>query len=108
MQVKIHYQAEVPNEAIWKLNDHGNFTIASSWEYIRRKKEKSQLNSFIWNRKIPFKGSFLLWRALRQKLPTNDKLNSFGVDPIECICCVRPGVDDIHHIFVAGNFANHI
>lgn len=61
---------------------------------------------------IPFKCSFLVWRALRGKLPTNDKLISFGVEPARCICwcfcCIRKGWDNIDHIFVSGHLANHI
>lgn len=43
------------------------------------------------------KYSFLVWRALRGKLPTNDKLTSFGVEPARCICwcfrCIKKGWD---------------
>lgn len=41
LQVKIHYNADVPDEAIWKLTENGNFTIASAWEFIRKKKSES-------------------------------------------------------------------
>ncbi|KAH0655606.1 hypothetical protein KY285_030488 [Solanum tuberosum] len=49
-----------------------------------------------------------MWRALRFKLPTNDKIISFGVEPVKCCCCIRQGSDDINHIFSAGYFATHI
>lgn len=38
----------------------------------------------------------------------NDKITDFGVEPAECSCCIRPGLDNIQPIFVSGNFANHI
>lgn len=98
MQTKIHYYADKPDEAVWKLNENGKFTTASAWNFIRQE-EKNHINSLIWQRYIPFKMSFLLWRALRMKLPTNDQTSTFGVEPVECSCCLRPGLDNIEHIW---------
>lgn len=108
MQTNFQYQYVVPDVPNWKLTDNGNFTIISAWEFIRKKKDKNLLNSCIWSKHIPFKVSFLVWRALRKKLPTNDKIISFGAEPVECTYCIRAGLDDIDNIFVIGNFANHI
>lgn len=49
-----------------------------------------------------------MWRVLRLKLPTNDRIIKFGVDLAKCSCCIRQGWDDIDHIFSAGHFANYI
>ena len=51
--------------------------------------------------------SFLVWRALRQKLPTNDKMITFGIEPAKCFCCIKQGWDDMNHIFTNGHFAAH-
>ncbi|XP_049406447.1 uncharacterized protein LOC125870147 [Solanum stenotomum] len=98
----------VADQPIWKLTDNGKFTCASAWENIITKRPKNKLYSYIWNRHIPFKVSFLLWRALRRKLPTNDKTTTFGVPPVKCSCCIKAGWDTIDHIFVTGHFAIHI
>ena len=52
--------------------------------------------------------SFLLWRAIRYKLPTNEALANFGVEPVECYCCFQQGWDDVEHIFLQGHVAGHI
>ncbi|KAH0746235.1 hypothetical protein KY285_007892 [Solanum tuberosum] len=52
--------------------------------------------------------SFLLWRALRNKLPTNEKLGTFGVEPVRCFCCYQQGWDEVDHIFIQGHFAVYI
>ncbi|KAH0695103.1 hypothetical protein KY285_022200 [Solanum tuberosum] len=49
--------------------------------------------------------SFLLWRALRYKLPTNEILAAFGVEPVKCFCCLKQGWDEVDHIFIQGHFA---
>lgn len=41
---------------------------------------------------------FLLWRALKGKLPTNEKLSKFGHDPKECCCCYNLEMDIVEHI----------
>ncbi|WMV07509.1 hypothetical protein MTR67_000894 [Solanum verrucosum] len=99
---------ETPDEAIWTPADSGQFSISSAWEIIRKKQAKDLINTIIWHKNVPFKVSFFIWRALRSKLPTNEKLASFGIEPVNCYCCHRPGRDDIDHILVSGNFANHI
>lgn len=52
--------------------------------------------------------SFLVWRALRNKLPTIDKIITFGQKAAACSCCTKPGVDTSDHLFVSGSFANHL
>ncbi|KAK4707377.1 hypothetical protein R3W88_033066 [Solanum pinnatisectum] len=108
LATEIHIQQGRPDQAIWKLTNDGKFICSSAWNSIREKREKSRFSSLIWHRSIPFKSSFLLWRSLRGKLPTNDKLTTFGNEPVQCFCCNRPGMDDIEHIFNKGQFAAYV
>ncbi|KAH0700920.1 hypothetical protein KY284_015135 [Solanum tuberosum] len=98
----------VKDIAVWRLTKAGEFTCKSAWEMCRKKKATAVLNSQIWHRHIPFKMSFLLWRAIRYKLPTNESLANFGVEPVKCYCCFQQGWDDVEHIFLQGHFAGHI
>ncbi|WMV46066.1 hypothetical protein MTR67_039451 [Solanum verrucosum] len=107
LSIQFQFQEGVADQPIWKLTDNGKFTCASTWENIITKRPKIKLYSYIWHRHIPFKVSFLLWRALRRKLPTNDKTTTFGVPLVKCSCCIKAGWDTIDHIFVTGHFANH-
>ncbi|XP_055800325.1 uncharacterized protein LOC129869710 [Solanum dulcamara] len=83
LNTKIMYQQNTLDQAQWKLQSHGNFTCKSAWENVRKKKNKTLTDRMTWHTNIPFKASFLLWRALRHKLPTNDKLISFGRETAE-------------------------
>ena len=92
--------------SVWELNNHGSFTFSSAWEEIKDKRIKNQLNSFLWNKNIPFKSSFLPWRTLRSKLPTNERLTIFGIEPWNRFCCLdRACMDNIEHTFNSGQFA---
>lgn len=97
-----------PDQALWKLNPDGAFTVSSAWNMIREHRPITVINKLTWNKHISFKCSFLLWRALREKLPTNEKLIKFGQDPKQCCCCYDPGMDTVDHIFRSGNFAKHV
>ncbi|XP_015159877.1 uncharacterized protein [Solanum tuberosum] len=108
LDTHIQYQQGIPDQAVWKLNSDGNFTCSSAWNELREKRNKTQFYDFIWHKNIPFKCSFLLWRVLKGKLPTNEKISSFGNEPVTCFCCDRPGWDTINHIFNTGHFATHI
>lgn len=58
------------------------------------------------NKNIPFKSCFLLWRTLRGKLPTNERLTNFGIEQSYCFCCVdRACMDNKEHTFSSGQFA---
>ncbi|KAH0644828.1 hypothetical protein KY284_032712 [Solanum tuberosum] len=70
--------------------------------------QKPKFNTYNWHKSIPFKCSFLLWRAVRGKLPTNESLTRFAVGPSECYCCHTPGLDTIEHTFNSGIFANKV
>ncbi|KAH0655393.1 hypothetical protein KY285_030275 [Solanum tuberosum] len=74
-------QQGVTDTAVWKHTESGKFTCSSASEICRKKKDTTVIHSQIWHRHIPFKMSFLLWRAIRHKLPTNEKLAIFGVEP---------------------------
>ncbi|XP_015084239.1 uncharacterized protein LOC107027648 [Solanum pennellii] len=106
LATRIPHNQHRPDQAVWKLNIHGSFSCSSAWEEIRNKKAKNNFNSLIWHKSIPFKTSFLLWRTLKGKLPTNEKLSNFGIEPSPCFCCFdRAGMNTIEHIFNLGPFA---
>lgn len=91
LATQLHIQENVPDTAVWKPNNKGVFSVSSAWRMIREKREVIDINKLTWQRYIPFKYSFLLWRALRGKLPTNEKLSKFGQDPRECCCVIMLG-----------------
>ncbi|XP_069154435.1 uncharacterized protein [Solanum lycopersicum] len=109
MATEIPHQQHMPDQALWKLSSHGSFSCSTAWEEIRNKKAKNNLNSLLWHKFIPFKSSFLLWRTLKGKLPTNEKLSNFGIEPSPCFCCFdRAGMDSIDHTFNSGPFAARV
>nr|XP_016482074.1 PREDICTED: uncharacterized protein LOC107802997 [Nicotiana tabacum] len=106
LHTPIYHDPNTLDQDIWVPNDNGNFTCSSAWEVIRKKRPVSFTNKMIWHKMIPFKWSFCLWRAVRNKLPTDDRVLLFS-NPIVsiCVCCQRYGAETVEHIFSTGHFA---
>lgn len=62
-----------------------------------------------WHKKKPFKWSFCLWRALRNKLPTYDIMLVFSNPTVSrCVCCTTHANETVEHIFSRGSFASYV
>lgn len=75
-------------------------------EYHQGKKTLNQDEQIHLEKNIPFKCCFLLWRATRRKLPTNEKFINFGYEPHECYCC--DSMDIVDHIFLTGDISYNV
>lgn len=49
-----------------------------------------------------------MWRALREKLPTNKKIVKFGQELKQFCYCYDPWMDTIDHIFISRHFTKHV
>ncbi|VFQ73248.1 unnamed protein product, partial [Cuscuta campestris] len=62
-----------------------------------------------WQKHLPYKMSFLAWRVLERRLPTDDVLARFGFAlPSRCLCCSPPGRETITHIFYHGSMTRRV
>lgn len=57
----------------------------------------------IWHKQVPLKVYILVWRRLRDHLPTKDNLINRRVIPLEArLCITRCGhVEDENHMFLS-------
>lgn len=74
LQVPIKYSPHTLDKPIWTLNPDGNFTCASAWGTIRKRIQVLFTNTMTWHKQLSFKLSFCLWIALRNKLPTDNRV----------------------------------
>uniref|UniRef100_M1DKI6 RNase H family protein n=1 Tax=Solanum tuberosum TaxID=4113 RepID=M1DKI6_SOLTU len=108
LATQFQLQPGILDQPAWSLKTSGEFMCTSAWNVIREQRSKTKFNTYNWHKSIPFKCAFLLWRVVRSKLPTNESLARFGVEPSECYCCHTPGLDTIEHTFNSGIFANKV
>ncbi|XP_059275498.1 uncharacterized protein LOC132030043 [Lycium ferocissimum] len=59
-----------------------------------------------WQKHLPFKMCFIVWRALRDKIPTDARISQMNIaNPSRCICCKNPDTENVNHLFNAGDYA---
>lgn len=105
---QIYFQENILDLAIWKPTTDGKFLCSFAWDLIRMKRGKSVITTMTWSNYILLKCLFYLWRTLRGKLPTNEKIVAFGHKPAEYYCWTVAGQDTTYHICVVGRFANYL
>lgn len=86
----------------WMPNRKGTFTVKSAWEIIRQMKEVQQGIMFIWEKGMPFKVSFLIWRIWFQRIPIGEISIRFKIaDAFDCVCCNNSTPETFDHLFVS-------
>ncbi|XP_060202059.1 uncharacterized protein LOC132630507 [Lycium barbarum] len=98
---------------IWTPVETGKFSVSSAWKLLRQKRNTSQFEAKIWYKDIPYKMSFTTWRAIHNRLSTDDKILKFGIGIYtNCNCCVDtrmvPALETTEHLFYNGSFAQNI
>ncbi|XP_060195217.1 uncharacterized protein LOC132624456 [Lycium barbarum] len=90
----------------WILDTSGEFTIKSSWDFIRSRRPQLDISKFMWIKGLPFKISFFLWRCWKYKIPTDDVLKKMNINLVsKCWCCISPREETIHHLFLTSDTA---
>ncbi|XP_075103509.1 uncharacterized protein LOC142178080 [Nicotiana tabacum] len=106
---EVEFLDGTPDKAIWSADNKGKFTITAAWDIWRNKKETVDTHSQIWHKDVPFKMSFITWRALTRRLPTDERLLRMGFTVVaHCCCCTTPGSETIEHLFCSGDFAQKV
>ncbi|WMV49975.1 hypothetical protein MTR67_043360 [Solanum verrucosum] len=104
LATQLHLQHGLPDLPIQSLTTNGEFSCSSAWNEIRQKETKTKINTSTSHKNNLFKCSFFLWSAIRSKLPTNEKISSFGEEPSDRYCYNNPGMDTIEHTLYYGKF----
>lgn len=107
--MNIRLRENEPDKPVWSLDKNGSFNLASTWHLFRQREQKSWINFKTWHKKVPIKICFIVWRALRNKIPIDDRVFRFGI-PIQsrCFCCGSLGAETLDHLFCSGTFAKDL
>ncbi|XP_070030069.1 uncharacterized protein [Nicotiana sylvestris] len=107
--LRIQLKSSILDKAIWSADNNGSFSVASACHLFRKKQHKTWVNTMNWQKGIPFKMNFIVWRDLRDKIPTDARVTKLGYSiSSRCCCGGSPGVEDVDHLFYTGSFAKNI
>ncbi|XP_058784636.1 uncharacterized protein LOC131659466 [Vicia villosa] len=88
-----------PDKRMWKHDSSGVLSLKLAYSFKRSAAIFVDWHQFIWSKNIPPSKSFLSWRLLLQKLPTDEQLKfrDFSL-PSKCNLCGTDNESD-HHLF---------
>ncbi|CAH9143864.1 unnamed protein product [Cuscuta epithymum] len=74
---KPHFSS-TDDTTIWTLTFTGSYSFRSAYEEIKPKRDLHQNILNIWNKNIPTKISFFMWKVINNLQPFQEKLYLFG------------------------------
>ncbi|KAH0769685.1 hypothetical protein KY290_013666 [Solanum tuberosum] len=78
--IGFHLENNKEDYHIWTDTSTGEFSTSSAWNNSRHKMGINIMAKNIWNKDIPFKMTFLTWRAIHDRLPTDERVTkNYGI-----------------------------
>lgn len=88
-----------PDRCCWRESSSGQFTMASAWNFIRKKRMRVHWYSFIWDNAIVPRYQINLWLMAKRRLPTQDLLLSYGIIGSAACAFCKNIPDSLDHLF---------
>ena len=92
---------------IWIPSSKGQFSSHSAWNITRQTGPGFEFNSLIWFSSHSPKMAICILRALLVKLPTQDKLNQYGIIPSNTCSLGNCHPDSIDHLFFECSYSRY-
>lgn len=83
----------------WKNSDSGELAFKEAYLHYRPCGQAVSWAKLIWSSTIPPSKSFLVWRILQDRLPTDDKLRSRGCFIVSMCCLCSNNFETTQHLF---------
>ncbi|KAK6781530.1 hypothetical protein RDI58_019326 [Solanum bulbocastanum] len=99
---------------LWAVVESGKFSVSSVWKLLRKMRPFAFIDAKIWHKHILYKMSCVTWRAIHNRMPTDDKIvDKFKITIVsKCVCCIatgmNPGLESSEHLFCKGDYAQRI
>ena len=99
---------EVQNgEEVWKLTG-AKCSIAEVWKVIRTRKEKAEWHRLLWSSLTIPKHSVIVWMVVLNRLPTLDRLLSWGIVTRGECCLCHEVIETRNHVFLNCHYSMEI
>lgn len=87
------------DKLVWIHTTDGDLTAKQAFLFLRGPSPMVDWTSLIWQPCIPPSHSFIFWRLMHQKLPTDEQLRSCGCTIVSnCVLCYR-SAETLEHLF---------
>ncbi|XP_075083476.1 uncharacterized protein LOC142167217 [Nicotiana tabacum] len=111
--ILLHMKPPVVHDVLdkpqWILETRGEFSVKSTWEYLRRRNEPANAYKKIWVKGLPFRIAFFMFKVWRDKLPLDDFFRIVGyLMASKCWSCAEPKEETGQHLFFTSYAANRV
>ncbi|XP_060210613.1 uncharacterized protein LOC132637558 [Lycium barbarum] len=97
---------EEDDEPCWMLETNGRFSVKSAWEFLRHRESKKTRYKFMWEKGLPIKISFFMWRVWKGIISVDDILKKMMINiPSRCWCCEEHQEETMGHLFLTSSIA---
>jgi len=93
------HKDDIPDTLPWNLSPDGCLTQKIAFSCLFGNGQQVNWAKFLWNSFIPPTRSFITWRILFDKLPTDDNLRKRGCCIVSICCFCRRHAETSSHIF---------
>lgn len=101
-------QQEVPDQHVWRLTNHGDYTSKSAYEAFFTGTIKFGPWRRIWKSWAPLKCKFIVWLAIKNRCWTADRLAKRGLPhPSACPLCDQ-AEETIQHVLIGCVLAREV
>ncbi|OVA13862.1 Ribonuclease H domain [Macleaya cordata] len=91
---------------LWAPTTNDSFTVKSAFDQIRDVASVCPFASFYWANFIPIKLSVFFWRALKNAVPVDTRIQNCIVSLASaCVCCTQQQIETFNHLFLQGKIA---
>jgi hypothetical protein len=98
-------QPDVLDRWVWQYDPDGGYSVRGAYKILTAQGDlhMTVTSDIILHQQIPLKVSVMVWRLLRNKLPTKDNLVRRHIIPPDANMCVTGcgSVETAHHLFLS-------
>ena len=84
------------------------YSVTDVWEELRPKQDKVPWHKFLWGSMAIPKHVFISWMAILNRLPTKDRLISWGMEVNGDCCLCQGGMESRDHMFFECNYSKEL
>lgn len=96
------------DQLVWKNYETGNLSFKEAYMFLNPAGQLVQWTRYVWKHFIPPYKSFILWRIMHNRMPTDENLWARGCIIVSiCSLCGR-NAETTYHLFLECSFAQHI
>jgi hypothetical protein len=98
----------LPDKLVWCPSKDGILSAKLAYEFLFPSQQQQLWTGWVWHKFVPPSTSFIAWRCLQNKMPTDENLIKRGCIVVSvCDLCLS-NLETTSHLFLSCDFATHL